>query len=64
MNAVQIVSALAAGASALCWLRASMISTPAKFSVGYGGTGGSAQELVEALVKQSRWNAAGACPKV
>jgi len=60
MTVMQIVSAVAGGLSALCWLRAALIRTPANFDVGFGGVGGSAQTLAEALVRQSRWNALGA----
>ncbi len=53
-------SCLAAGTAAYYWFRTSRVKFPPKVTVGYGGVGGSIQEIGNAMMEQSRYNAYGA----
>ena len=53
-------SCLAAGTAAYYWFRTSRVKFPPKVTVGYGGVGGSIQEISNSMIEQSRYNAYGA----
>lgn len=53
---LELLSAGLALLAASLWLRSALIKTPEKITMGYGGSGGSAQELGEAIRNQARWS--------
>lgn len=57
---LNITSCLAAGTAAYYWFRTSRVKFPPKVTVGYGGVGGSIQEISNVMIEQSRYNANGA----
>lgn len=46
--------------AAFFWFASAMVRLPQRITVGFGGAGGTAQELGEAVRRQSRWSACGA----
>jgi hypothetical protein len=57
VNLVSIVSALLA---AYYWFKSGMVKFPDAINVGYGGSGGTIDELGKALIRQGRLNCYGA----
>ena len=54
------LSIIAAIVAAGCWLVSALVPLPPKFTSGLGESGGSAQNVVNALRLQGRLSAAGA----
>ena len=51
------ISILSGFAAAVLWLLSARVPLPGTITVGYGGVGGSVQQLGEALIRQSKWGA-------
>lgn len=58
--ALNWLSVLAALFAAAFWFASAAVRLPGKITVGYGGSGGSVQELGDAVRRQSRLSALGA----
>jgi hypothetical protein len=57
---LNLASAVMAVVDAGLWLKSATIKTPEKINSGYGGSGGSMQQLGDAIRRQSRWSAGAA----
>jgi|TARA_B100000315_G_C14163294_1_gene401083 hypothetical protein len=54
MAYLQFAAAALAFIAAIFWLLSSRVKVPDEITVGYGGVGGTAQDLGNALIKQSK----------
>ena len=52
----QYAAAALAFIAAFFWLLSALVKLPKEINAGWGGVGGTAQELGEALVRQSRFS--------
>jgi hypothetical protein len=59
-NGLTWLSIGGAAFAALFWWVSATVRLPERVTVGFGGAGGTAQELGEAVRRQSRWSAAAA----